>query len=127
MTTIAATIVTQLDGAQTDGTGFAVSTLAELGLVLALISIRVNAASHDHLADVASAPRWVGGDDVALHRRPGPAGGSAPASWPSGPALSRPAPVVLPRLWILIGVVAAPCPTGSGTSWTTPVRTTVRS
>jgi phosphate transport system permease protein len=42
MTTIAATILTQLDGAQTDGTGFAVATLAELGLVLAVISVAVN-------------------------------------------------------------------------------------
>ena len=42
MSTIAAAIVTQLDGAQTDGTGFAVATLAELGLVLAIISVVVN-------------------------------------------------------------------------------------
>ena len=42
MTTIAATILTQLDGAQTDGTGFAVATLAELALVLAVISVVVN-------------------------------------------------------------------------------------
>ena len=42
MTTIAATILTQLDGAQTDGTGFAVATLAELALVLAVISVAVN-------------------------------------------------------------------------------------
>jgi phosphate transport system permease protein len=42
MTTIAATILTQLDGAQTDGTGFAVATLAELALVLAVISVLVN-------------------------------------------------------------------------------------
>ena len=41
-TTIAATILTQLDGAQTDGTGFAVATLAELALVLAVISVAVN-------------------------------------------------------------------------------------
>jgi phosphate transport system permease protein len=45
MTTIAATILTQLDGAQTDGTGFAVATLAELGLVLAAISVLVNLAA----------------------------------------------------------------------------------
>ncbi len=45
MTTIAATIVTQLDGAQTDGTGFAVATLAEAALVLAVISVLVNAAA----------------------------------------------------------------------------------
>jgi phosphate transport system permease protein len=43
-TTIAATILTQLDGALTDGTGFAVATLAELGLVLAVISVAVNLA-----------------------------------------------------------------------------------
>jgi phosphate transport system permease protein len=42
MSTIAATILTQLDGAQTDGTGFAVATLAELGLVLAVLSVGVN-------------------------------------------------------------------------------------
>jgi phosphate transport system permease protein len=42
MTTIAATIVTQLDSAQTDGTGFAVATLAEAGLILAVISVLVN-------------------------------------------------------------------------------------
>ena len=42
MTTIAATIVTQLDSASTDGTGFAVATLAEAGLLLAIISIVVN-------------------------------------------------------------------------------------
>jgi phosphate transport system permease protein len=41
-TTIAATILSQLDGAQTDGTGFVVATLAELGLVLAVISVAVN-------------------------------------------------------------------------------------
>jgi phosphate transport system permease protein len=45
MTTIAATILSQLDGAQTDGTGFAVATLAELGLVLAVISVLVNLAA----------------------------------------------------------------------------------
>jgi phosphate transport system permease protein len=45
MTTIAATILTQLDGAQTDGTGFAVATLAELALVLAVISVLVNLAA----------------------------------------------------------------------------------
>ncbi len=44
-TTIAATILTQLDGALTDGTGFAVATLAELGLVLAVISVGVNMAA----------------------------------------------------------------------------------
>jgi phosphate transport system permease protein len=45
MTTIAATIVTQLDGAGTDATGFYTSTLAELALVLAVISVVVNIAA----------------------------------------------------------------------------------
>ncbi len=45
MTTIAATIVSQLDSAATDGTGFAVATLAEAGLILAVISIAVNVAA----------------------------------------------------------------------------------
>jgi phosphate transport system permease protein len=42
MSTIAATILGQLDSAGTDGTGFTVATLAELGLVLAVISVAVN-------------------------------------------------------------------------------------
>jgi phosphate transport system permease protein len=45
MTTIAATIVSQLDSAATDGTGFAIASLAEAGLVLAVISIIVNVAA----------------------------------------------------------------------------------
>ncbi|HEX3947154.1 MAG TPA: phosphate ABC transporter permease subunit PstC [Acidimicrobiales bacterium] len=45
MSTIAAAIVDKLQGAQTDGTGFAVATIAELGLVLAVISVLVNLAS----------------------------------------------------------------------------------
>jgi phosphate transport system permease protein len=42
MTTIAATIVTQLDGAFQDATGFALSSFAELGLVLMVITLIVN-------------------------------------------------------------------------------------
>jgi phosphate transport system permease protein len=42
MGTIAAAIVTQLDSAYTDGTGFAVSALAEAALVLAVITIAAN-------------------------------------------------------------------------------------
>lgn len=41
-TTIAATIVSQLDSAFTDSTGFAVRTFAELALVLLLITLAVN-------------------------------------------------------------------------------------
>jgi len=43
--TLAAAVVTQLDSASTDGTGFAVSTLAEMGLILAVISVAVNLAA----------------------------------------------------------------------------------
>jgi phosphate transport system permease protein len=42
MGTIAAAIVTQLDSAYTDGTGFAISALAEAALVLAVITVAVN-------------------------------------------------------------------------------------
>ncbi len=45
MTTIAATIVSQLDSAQTDGTGYAVSALAFAALILAVISVLVNIAA----------------------------------------------------------------------------------
>jgi phosphate transport system permease protein len=40
--TIAATIVTQLSSSATDATGFTTSTLAELGLILAVVSVGVN-------------------------------------------------------------------------------------
>ncbi len=42
MNTIAATIVSQLDSAQTDGTGFAVRSLAELGCILIVITLICN-------------------------------------------------------------------------------------
>ncbi len=42
MTTIAATIVNDLDSALLDGTGFAVRTIAELALVLMVITLAVN-------------------------------------------------------------------------------------
>jgi phosphate transport system permease protein len=42
MTTIAATIVSQLDSSFTDSTGFAVATMAELALVLLVITLLVN-------------------------------------------------------------------------------------
>jgi phosphate transport system permease protein len=45
MTTIAATIVTDLDAAFLDGTGFAVRTIAELALVLMVITLAVNLAA----------------------------------------------------------------------------------
>jgi phosphate transport system permease protein len=45
MTTIAATIVNELDSAGTDATGFFTSTLAEAALILAVISIAVNLAA----------------------------------------------------------------------------------
>jgi phosphate transport system permease protein len=45
MGTIAATILEQLDSALGDGTHFAVATLAELALVLAVISVGVNLAA----------------------------------------------------------------------------------
>jgi phosphate transport system permease protein len=45
MTTIAATIATTLDTAFLDGTGFAVRTIAELALVLMVITLAVNVAA----------------------------------------------------------------------------------
>lgn len=42
MSTIATAIATQLDSSLTDGTGFAVASIAELALVLAVISVLVN-------------------------------------------------------------------------------------
>lgn len=45
MTTIAATIVSQLDSAMTDYTNFAVKTLAEAGLVLMVITLLTNLAA----------------------------------------------------------------------------------
>jgi phosphate transport system permease protein len=58
--TIAATIVTQLDGALTDGTGFAVRTLAELALVLAVITLLTNIAARLFVRKVAGTALPVG-------------------------------------------------------------------
>jgi len=59
--TIAATILTQLDGALTDGTGFAIATLAELALVLAVISVAVNFAARWIVARTSRIGAPVGG------------------------------------------------------------------
>jgi len=58
MTTIAATIVSQLDSSFTDSTGFATATLAEAALVLAVISVAVNALARViiHRSSSISAP-----------------------------------------------------------------------
>jgi phosphate transport system permease protein len=45
MTTIAATVVSQLDSALTDSTNFAIKTLAEVSLVLMLITLLTNVAA----------------------------------------------------------------------------------
>jgi phosphate transport system permease protein len=45
MTTIAATVVSQLDSALTDSTNFAVKTLAEASLVLMVITLLTNVAA----------------------------------------------------------------------------------
>ena len=60
ITTIAATIVTQLDSAFTDTSGFAVSSLAEAGLVLVLITLAVNVAGRLLVRRVASTALPVG-------------------------------------------------------------------
>jgi phosphate transport system permease protein len=60
-TTVAATILTQLDGALTDGTGFAVATLAELALVLAVISVAVNLVARLIIARTSRIGAPVGG------------------------------------------------------------------
>ncbi|MGO8851371.1 ABC transporter permease subunit, partial [Mycobacterium sp.] len=45
MTTIAATVVSQLDSAMTDSTNFAVKTLAEVSLVLMAVTLLTNIAA----------------------------------------------------------------------------------
>ena len=60
-TTVAATILTQLDGALTDGTGFAVATLAELALVLAVISVGVNLLARFIISRTSRTGAPVGG------------------------------------------------------------------
>ncbi|MHB8329505.1 MAG: phosphate ABC transporter permease subunit PstC [Acidimicrobiales bacterium] len=60
MTTIAATIVSQLDSALTDASGFAVRTLAEAGLVLLVITVLVNVAARMLIRRVSTAALPVG-------------------------------------------------------------------
>jgi phosphate transport system permease protein len=58
--TIAAAIVNQLDGAQTDASGLALSTLAELGLVLLVITVVVNVGARLLVRRVATTALPVG-------------------------------------------------------------------
>jgi phosphate transport system permease protein len=60
MSTIAATIVQQLDGALSDGTGFTVRTLAEFGLVLAVITLLTNIGARVLVRKVAGTALPVG-------------------------------------------------------------------
>lgn len=60
MTTIAATIVSQLDSAFTDGTGFAVETMAELALILLVITLVVNVLARLLVRRVSGAALPVG-------------------------------------------------------------------
>lgn len=60
MSTIAATIVSQLDSALTDSTGFAVQTLAEIGLVLAVLTLAVNVGARLLIRRVAGIALPVG-------------------------------------------------------------------
>lgn len=60
MSTVAATIVQQLDGALGDGTGFEVRTLAEFALLLAVITLLSNVAARLLVRRVASTALPVG-------------------------------------------------------------------
>ena len=60
MGTIASTIVQQLDGAFSDGTGFAVRVLAELALLLAVITLLTNIAARLLVRKVATTALPVG-------------------------------------------------------------------
>ena len=60
MGTVASTIVQQLDGAFSDGTGFAVRTLAELALLLAVITLATNIGARMLVRKVAATGLPVG-------------------------------------------------------------------
>jgi phosphate transport system permease protein len=60
MTTIAATVVSQLDSALTDSTDFAVKTLAEVSLVLMLITLLTNVAARAMVRRVSGTALPVG-------------------------------------------------------------------
>jgi phosphate transport system permease protein len=60
MTTIAATVVSQLDSALTDSTNFAVKTLAEVSLVLMLITLLTNIAARALVRRASSTALPVG-------------------------------------------------------------------
>lgn len=60
MSTIAATVVTQLDGAFSDASGLAVSTLAELALVLLVITLLANVGARYLVRRVATTALPVG-------------------------------------------------------------------
>ena len=106
---MAATILTQLDGALTDGTGFAVATLAELALVLAVISVGVNLVARMIVNRTGRVRRSRRGRLMARRR------------WPAAPTTRRRRVstvtwqrltylalvlIMAPAAWLLLGVVA---------------------
>lgn len=132
MTTIAATIVSQLDSAMTDSTNFAVKTLAEVGLVLMVITLLTNVAARGWFVG-CHAPRfrWDAASDM---------GESAESGSRQLPAMSPPrrsvayrrkivdalwwaacvcclAVVITPTLWMLIRSSAALYRFSTGVCW----------
>ena len=111
MSTIAATIVTQLDGAQTDGTGFAVATLAELALILAVVSVAVNLLARWIITRTSKigAPRRAPAREVEWRAQHSPPPLRPSCLFRVATFLSL-ALVMVPAAWLLISVFAKAIP-----------------
>ena len=108
MTTIAATVVSQLDSALTDSTNFAVKTLAEVSLVLMLITLLTNMAARALVRRASSTALPVGTRCLTCGRSRLGAGSSTRCSGRA--ACAALAVVIGPTLWMLIGVVGRAWP-----------------
>ena len=112
-TTVAATILTQLDGALTDGTGFAVATLAELALVLAVISVGVNLLARMIIRRTGRVGAPVGGRLMASTTLAGgPTTRRRRVSTITWRLLTYLALVLImaPAAWLLLGVIGRALP-----------------
>ena len=107
-TTVAATILTQLDGALTDGTGFAVATLAELALVLAVISVGGQPRRPAHHHPDGPGRRAGRGCLMSTTLSSGPATRRRRVSSSLWRVLTYLALILImaPAAWLLIGVLA---------------------
>ena len=99
LNTIAAAIVNELDAAQTDASGLALSSLAELGLVMLLITLLANVGAADAGATGLDHRPPGGSGDLRCRRSRRRSIPAAPVARAGAPSLAQPPDVGAVARW----------------------------